>query len=181
MVEEHSANLTTRIDPEYLSSTPTPAREASDCKRSDCINESPLINEIVDNPVENEPKKETSVNPTTNPIETKRSKSLSSANPTEPNEDNKIQKEAVKKSKSVPTRAESEEPTTEITECDDDEPSMTIEESTSPNKDRITPDSQSLGRPESPKPGCSSQQDFGKYLCVFLILQLKIKYLTLHT
>lgn len=39
---------------------------------------------------------------------------------------------------------------------------MTAEEKLSPAKNCVTPEAKNLDRSESPKPGCSSQQDAGE-------------------
>lgn len=181
MVEEHSANLTARIDPECPSSTPTPSRETHDPKRSDYKDTSSiLISEIADrtpdslfsaDPEDTNNKKvnlnvETECSKTDNNLnlkqstETKRSKSLGNANSVDSSEETKSNKDGIKKCKSAPLKTEVAESAVDVKKPDK-EFAMTVQESTTPIVDRDTPDSRGLEKPESPKPGCSSQQDFG--------------------
>lgn len=153
MVEEHSVNLTTRIDSEYPSSTPTPSREATDSKRSEYKDSSTILldsntleqnDSIKEKNVENVESKEiTSQNIIS---ETKRSKSLCSATSLESTEESKTNKEIIKKCKSAPTKTESIE----------SESKAVIVEEVSITKEN----GQNPSRAESPKPGCSNQQDF---------------------
>ncbi|XP_049819963.1 kazrin isoform X2 [Aethina tumida] len=160
MVEEHSTNLTSRIDSDYPNSIPsplpTPACVVQELKQQ---TDATIIGQVDVNFVKpplaanteppaceldvkcvNDPKKDAKQTST----ESKRTKPLCNANSVDSNE------EAGKKTKTNTVKIEDKNP-------DNKEATMTIEESVSPKNDsRSSPENQ---RSESPKPGCSSQPD----------------------
>ncbi|CAH0548071.1 unnamed protein product [Brassicogethes aeneus] len=153
MVEEHSTNLTSRIDSDYPGSIPTPApcpapasslqiqdpKPAADVPQLNQLDVS-FVRPLLGANAEDKEKKESN-------LESKRSKSLSNANSLDCNEE--AVKKDLKKTRSNPVRNESF--------LSDKDGGMTVEESASPKQDsRSSPDNQ---RSESPKPGCSSQPD----------------------
>ncbi|KAF5292859.1 hypothetical protein FQR65_LT11111 [Abscondita terminalis] len=151
MVEEHSANLTTRIDSEYPPSNPTPSCKTIDSKRSeykDPLNillETKTIerNDAKEKNIENVEIREFTNNNSIS--EAKRSKSLCNASATiESSEESKTKKDIIKKCKSAPT------------ESIDSGTNAVIVEELSITKEN----GQSTNKAESPKPGCSNQQDF---------------------
>ncbi|KAK5639902.1 hypothetical protein RI129_010713 [Pyrocoelia pectoralis] len=143
MVEEHSVNLATRIDSDYSSSTPTPSREALGSKHSDCQDSTTNLVDFSEN-VPNEKNDNIETNgKEKNVTETRRSQSLNSAITLESVDDTKCKKEVIKKCKSAPSKSESIEASV------DEKPIMTADEA-----------SIKESRAESPKPGCSTEQDF---------------------
>lgn len=89
-----------------------------------------------------------------NSIDSKRSKSLG-------NEDESNTKKDVKKTVSNPAKLEASlQEDANTTEVETERP-MTVEESVSPAKGCPTPEARNPERCESPRPGCSSQQDPG--------------------
>lgn len=179
MVEEHSANLTARIDSDYPSSLPTHLSTSNlplqDLKLTDPPSGSPL-GQVTDvnfvKPLlgaeEKEPaacdldvkciadlKKDVYKSSRPSSIESRRSKSLCNTSSIDSNDEIKGKKD-VKKTKSNPVKCEN---TPEIVEKQDN---MTVEESVSPGKDTISPESHNVqDRSESPKPGCSNQREIG--------------------
>ncbi|XP_063925804.1 kazrin isoform X3 [Zophobas morio] len=179
MVEEHSANLTARIDSDYPSSIPPPVSNSAcpsqDLKLTDSSSGSP-IGQVSDvnfvKPLLGAEEKETAacdldvkcitelkkdVYKSSRPssIESRRSKSLCNTSSVESSDDVKGKKD-VKKTKSNPVKCEG--PTTSET-TNDKKDTMTVEESASPAKDRSSPETQGADRQESPKPGCSTQPE----------------------
>ncbi|XP_018567349.1 kazrin isoform X2 [Anoplophora glabripennis] len=177
MVEEHSANLTSRIDSDYPNSLPAPvpgpACLAQELKLSESASSSttagqadanfvkPLLGSEeadtnacdVDVKCVSDNKKDSYKSNRPNSIESRRSKSLCNTSSVDSNED---AKKEIKKTKSNPVKCEISNVDTEKTASDSKEISMTIEESASPLKDsRSSPENRS----DSPKPGCSSQPD----------------------
>lgn len=179
MVEEHSANLTARIDSDYPISLPTQLSTSNlpsqDLKLTDSPSGSPL-GQVTDvnfiKPLlgaeEKEPaacdldvkcitdlKKDVYKSSRPSSIESRRSKSLCNTSSIDSNDDIKHKKD-VKKTKSNPVKCEN---SSEIIEKVD---KMTVEESVSLGKDRTSPEIQiGQDRIESPKPGCSNQQEIG--------------------
>lgn len=177
MVEEHSTDLTSRIDSDYPHTNPapvpssaclvneiklvepTPASSSSfdvNCAKSSLsvagdevkINDCDVDNKFSDN------KNNYKSNNRPNSIEARKSKSLSV-------ELEDVNKKDVKKTKSNPVVVEDCTAETEKIENDTKETEMTIEESASPLKDSR---SSLETRSDSPKPGCSSQPDMGMFL-----------------
>ncbi|XP_068904005.1 kazrin isoform X5 [Tenebrio molitor] len=175
MVEEHSANLTARIDSDYPSSIPPPvsACPSQDLKLTDSSSGSPIGQASDVNFVkpllgaeEKEPaacdldvkcitelKKDVYKSSRPNSIESRRSKSLCNTSSVESSDDVKGKKD-VKKTKSNPVKCEGPNPNAEPL---DKREVMTVEESASPGKDRSSPDNPD--RQDSPKPGCSNQPE----------------------
>lgn len=182
MVEEHSANLTARIDSDYPSSIPPPvsntACPSQELKLADSSSGSPIgqvssdVNFVkpllgaeekeiaacdLDVKCISELKKDIYKSSRPNSIESRRSKSLCNTSSVESNDDVKGKKD-VKKTKSNPVKCEG--PTLETT-SDKKETVMTVEEKASPAKDRSSPENPNVERQESPKPGCSNQPEIG--------------------
>ncbi|XP_064211732.1 kazrin isoform X3 [Tribolium castaneum] len=181
MVEEHSANLTARIDSDYPSSIPPPvsntACPSQELKLTDSSSGSPIgqvsdVNFVkpllgaeekenaacdLDVKCITELKKDIYKSSRPNSIESRRSKSLCNTSSVESSDDVKGKKD-VKKTKSNPVKCEGPNLNTETT-SDKKENVMTVEEKASPTKDRSSPENQSAERLESPKPGCSNQPE----------------------
>lgn len=182
MVEEHSTDLTTRIDSEYPNSSsgpiPNPAclineiklAESASAASASCsvdiniirpspgsgdevkINNCDVDIKLLDN------KKNNYKTSRPNSIESRRSKSLS----VEVDED--VNKKDVKKTRSNPVHTEESTIETEKIDNDTKEVEMTIAEGSSPLKDSR---SSLETRSDSPKPGCSSQPDIGKLILLY--------------
>ncbi|XP_031356312.1 kazrin isoform X2 [Photinus pyralis] len=140
MVEEHTVNLATRIDSEYPSSTPTPSRESLGSKHSDAATN--ILDFSEHAPSEENEKTEADARDSA-VTEARRSQSLNSAITLETADESKSKKEVIKKCKSAPSKSESLEASA------DEKPSMAVEDA--PIRE---------SRAESPKPGCSTEQDF---------------------
>lgn len=184
MVEEHSTNFSSRIDPEYSSSLPAPVlspscQKQADLKLSERTDSATASDKPDSSVAQAQPsanaeqkdascdldvkttidhKKDTFKTSRPNSIESKRSKSLGNASSVDSSEDSKSKKD-VKKTKSNPVKIDnaSQEAAAESKEL-----SMTAEESLSPGRNASS-EAKSSERSESPKPGCSSQQDLGMY------------------
>ncbi|XP_056635891.1 kazrin isoform X3 [Diorhabda sublineata] len=173
MVEEHSTDLTSRIESDYPNSSPaavpSPACNAHEVKVTETlpvttvgqIDVTPLKptlgdGKIIDCDVDIKNSDDNKKNNKSNRpkcIESKRSKSLS----VEINED--VCKEDVKKTKSHPIKTEDSAADNEKSVEDSKEVEMTVEESITPG---LKGSRSSLEtRSGSPKPGCSSQPDVG--------------------
>ncbi|CAG9829885.1 unnamed protein product [Diabrotica balteata] len=171
MVEEHSTDLTSRIESDYPNSSPaaipSPACTAHEAKVVEtlpvaCVGpidvnflkptlgEDKVIDCDVDLKYSNDNKKNNKSN-RPNSIETKRSKSLS----VESSED--ISKKDIKKTRSNPLKSEDSIADNEKSIDDTKEIEMTVEE----NIATVLKGSRSSleTRSDSPKPGCSSQPD----------------------
>ncbi|XP_072379366.1 kazrin isoform X2 [Diabrotica undecimpunctata] len=171
MVEEHSTDLTSRIESDYPNSSPaaipSPACTAHEAKVVESLpvasvgqldvnflkptlGEDKIIDCDVDLKYSNDNKKNNKSN-RPNSIETKRSKSLS----VESSED--ISKKDIKKTRSNPLKSEDFIADNEKTIDDTKEIEMTVEE----NIATVLKGSRSSleTRSDSPKPGCSSQPD----------------------
>lgn len=183
MVEEHSTDLTARIDSDFpnnpLGPIPNPACLINEIKLTETasaaassssvdinsirpspgsgdevkINNCDVDNKLIDN------KKSSFKSSRPTSIESRRNKSLS----VELDED--ICKKDVKKTKSNPVHTADYTIETEKIENDTKEVEMTIAESASPLKDSR---SSLETRSDSPKPGCSSQPDLGKFYSCFI-------------
>lgn len=190
MVEEHSTNLNSRIDPEYPSSIPAPILSPS-CQKADLKlterADSASVTTVADKPdsslVTSQPanaeqkeascdldvksaidhKKDSFKTSRPNSIESKRSKSLGNASSADSAEDSKCKKD-VKKTKSNPVKIENvAQDTSADNVVEIKEVGMTAEESVSPGRNASS-ETKFPERNESPKPGCSNQQDLGKYV-----------------
>lgn len=175
MVEEHSTDLTARIDSDYPNSSsapiPHPACLINEIKLAESASAAPASSSVNINIIKSSPGDEVKTNncdvdndlldnkkniyksSRPNSIESRRSKSLS----VELDED--VCKKDVKKTKSNPVRIEESAIETEKADNDKKEVEMTIAERASPLKDSR---SSLETRSDSPKPGCSSQPDIGK-------------------
>lgn len=186
MVEEHSTSLTSRIDPEYPTSVPTPVLSPS-CQKpdlhlsTDATATATTIENKPDSIATSQPanaeqvetlcdldikssvdhKKDNFKASRPNSIESKRSKSLGNTSSVDSSEDSKNKKD-VKKTKSNPVKIEAANQEIDKTEGEIKEGNMTAEESVSPSRN-VSSEAKSSERSESPKPGCSSQQDLGKH------------------
>lgn len=187
MVEEHSTNLSSRIDPEYPTSALAPTLSPS-CQKSD-LNLSTDTTAASASITDNKPdsvatsqatnaeqkdascdldvrsvidhKKDNFKTSRPNSIESKRSKSLGNASSVDSSEDSKNKKD-VKKTKSNPVKIEAANAEADKAAGEIKEANMTAEESVSPGRNASS-EAKSSERSESPKPGCSSQQDLGKW------------------
>lgn len=194
MVEEHSTNLSSRIDSEYPTSalaptlssscqkpdlnlsTDTAAATTTNDSKPDSVATSQATNaEQKDASCELDVrgvldhKKDTFKTSRPNSIESKRSKSLGNASSVDSSEDSKNKKD-VKKTKSNPVKIESANQETDKGAGEIKESNMTAEESISPGRN-VSSEAKSSERSESPKPGCSSQQDLGKLNLAYNNLQ----------
>lgn len=176
MVEEHSTDLTARIDSDFPNSSLAPipnpaclineiklAESASAATASSSVDitivrpspgsaeEAKINNCDVDNKLADKKNSFKSSRPTS--TESRRNKSLSIEL------DEEISKKDVKKTRSNPVHSEEYTIETEKIDNDTKEIEMTIAESASPLKDSR---SSLETRSDSPKPGCSSQPDLGK-------------------
>ncbi|KAJ8909717.1 hypothetical protein NQ315_013802, partial [Exocentrus adspersus] len=159
MVEEHSANLTSRIESDYLNShqapISSPACLAKELKLSESASSSTTVGQIDANIciITADIQKDSCNSNRPNTIETRRSKSLCNTSSVDPNED---ANKDIKKTRSNPIKYEVTNIDTEKTVTDNKEDNMTIEENTSSLKEsRSSPENRS----DSPKPGCSGQPD----------------------
>ncbi|XP_028135852.1 kazrin isoform X5 [Diabrotica virgifera virgifera] len=171
MVEEHSTDLTSRIESDYPNSSPaaipSPACTAHEAKVVETLpvasispldvnflkptlGEDKVIDCDVDLKYSNDNKKNNKSN-RPNYIETKRSKSLSVEGPED------ISKKDIKKTRSNPLKSEDSSADNEKIIDDTKEVEMTVEE----NIATVLKGSRSSleTRSDSPKPGCSSQPD----------------------
>lgn len=178
MVEEHSTDLTARIDSDFpnnslapitnpaclineikLAESASAAAASSACVDINIVRPTPATGDEVKinncdvdiKSLDNKKNNFKSSRPTS--IESRRNKSLS----VELEED--ISKKDVKKTRSNPVHSEEYTIETEKIENDTKEIEMTIADSASPLKDSR---SSLETRSDSPKPGCSSQPDLGK-------------------
>lgn len=201
MVEEHSTNLSSRIDPEYPSSVPalSPSCQKSELKLSADSNAAATANDSkLDSTIPPEHanteqkdascdldvktaidyKKDTFKTSRPNSVESKRSKSLGNAASVDSTEDSKNKKD-VKKTKSNPVKIEATNQESEKAADENNETSMTIEENASPGRNASS-EAKSSERSESPKPGCSSQQDLGKQIDIGIRFFFPFIYITLN-
>lgn len=188
MVEEHSTSLQSRIDTEYPNSIPAPVLSpscpvTSDLKLSEHA-DSLILQDIIPPPQQNEASCDVDVKSAVDhrkddfkasrpsSIDAKRSKSLGNASSMDSGEDSKCKKD-VKKTRSNPVKIEA--PSFDLEEDDGArEGGVKLEEKVSPAKNCGTPEGKNLEWEESPKPGCSSQQDAGELERRFRSLIFKI-------
>lgn len=184
MVEEHSTNLTPRIDPDYPSCVLTPVSpacqqsEAKEPDRADVqlqfatnhidphlplpqlssTNEEGASCDVV---IKSDQQQESFRTPKPNSIDSKRSKSLGNTSSLDSSEENKS-KNDVKKTVSNPVKLVSNSFGLEAKVSENkNSADVPAEESTSPSRGRSTPEIRNSDMCESPKPGCSTQQDIG--------------------
>ncbi|XP_045464854.1 kazrin isoform X2 [Harmonia axyridis] len=181
MVEEHSANLTSRINSDYPNTIPAPLSSPS--SQFDNLRLSNSSSEALDSFVTpllsadkerdassdldvrtaiSELKKEGYRSSRPSSIESRRSKSLVNASSAsvDSGEEAKPSKRDVKKTRSNPVRCSETQNVFSDRVSEYKNNIMTVDENVSPLKDRSSPDSADrLSKTGSPKPGCSSHQD----------------------
>ncbi|KAL3285426.1 hypothetical protein HHI36_019528 [Cryptolaemus montrouzieri] len=179
MVEEHSANLTSRIDSDYPNTIPAPLSSPSqfdNLKLSDSPSDTldsfvtPLLTtekekdvtgDLDARCVTGEPRKEAYRSSRPSSIESRRSRSLVNASSASvDSEEAKHSKRDVKKTRSNPVRCSDGQNLFSERVSEYKNSIMTVDENISPLKDRSSPDSgERLSKTDSPKPGCSSHPD----------------------